>query len=316
MVATEEDKLPTLELKPDVVVATDEDNEPILELNPDVVVAIDELNDVFPPSNELILADTEELKFNKSTPCIVPVNLNEPVISTLSPNTNCVPPELLILLPSWTCIVPLKSIKPVVGSNNTLPPPDAFNCMSPSADCNVIVSEPASNILNDWPLSVVICNSCVVLPNTFVPSIYNDADDKYKCLNGWFTSPKSYEPLTEGIIEPDMVWLPLNRLLPVVAYVFSMLVIRLLCDISVNAIDELNATIELDNEDVAFRKSFKESKFEPVYILNVNSSNLPVPIACPFNVIEPVIATEPVNWCTSLPSLPNMDEPLAKLVVI
>jgi hypothetical protein len=42
VVATDEDKLPILELNPNVVVAIDEDKLPILELSPNVVVATDE----------------------------------------------------------------------------------------------------------------------------------------------------------------------------------------------------------------------------------------------------------------------------------
>ena len=53
------------------------------------------------------------------------------------------------------------------------------------------MSEPVSNILNDCPLSVVIWSSCAVLPKTFVPSIYNDAEERYKCLNSCVGDPKS-----------------------------------------------------------------------------------------------------------------------------
>ena len=53
-VATDEDRLPTLEDKSDVVVATLELNEPILELSPDVVVATE-------PDKEPILLETDEL---------------------------------------------------------------------------------------------------------------------------------------------------------------------------------------------------------------------------------------------------------------
>ena len=66
---------------------------------------------------------------------------------------------------------------PFVGSNNTSPPPDDFNSMSPSAVCNTIESLPASKILIDCPASVVICNSCVVLLITFTPSTYNEPDE-------------------------------------------------------------------------------------------------------------------------------------------
>ena len=145
------------------------------------------------------------------------MKLAEPDTIILLPNTTLFPPEDVILLPSWTWTVPLISIKPVVGSNNTLPPADVFNWISPSALCNVIVSVPLSKILIDWPKSVVICNSWFVLPKTFCPSMYNDALDKYKCLNGFAAVPKSKEPLPTGTIDPLNVCVPLNVFEPVVA---------------------------------------------------------------------------------------------------
>jgi len=178
VVATDDDREPILELNPDVVVATDDDKLPIEELsplvivaneldkepiedvkdeltlvmvlvNPDVVVAILELNDVFPPNNELILADTDELNDCKSIPSTLPVKSIEPLTITASPNTILLPPDEVILKPSCICVVPLIDIIPFVGSNNISPPPDDFNSISPSADCNIIESEPASNILSD-----------------------------------------------------------------------------------------------------------------------------------------------------------------------
>ena len=149
VVATDELKLLILELKSLVVVATDDDKLPILELNPDVVVAILELNDVFPPNKELILVDTDELNDCKSIPSTLPVKSIEPLTIIVSPKTILVPPDEVILKPSCICVVPLIDIIPFVGSNNISPPPDDFNSISPSADCNIIESEPPSNILID-----------------------------------------------------------------------------------------------------------------------------------------------------------------------
>ena len=50
-------------------------------------------------------------------------------------------------------------------------------------------------------------------------------------------------------------------------------------------------------------------------MLNAVVSNLPVPTVLPFNVNEPVMFNEPVNLCVSSSVLPNVDEPLEKLVV-
>ena len=104
-----------------------------------------------------------------------------------------------------------------MGSNNISPPPEDFNSISPSADCNIIESLPASKILIDWPSSVVIVNSWAVEPNTFVPSMYKDADDRYKSLNWWVGEPKSYVLSVEGISEPLKVCVPTKVFEPVVA---------------------------------------------------------------------------------------------------
>ena len=114
---------------------------------------------------------TDELNVVRFTPLIFPVVLIEPVIPKSFPNWIELPPDDVILFPSCICKVPLTSIKPLVGSNNKLPPPDVFNWISPSADCKIILSLPASNIFIDCPTSVVICNSWLVEPNTFVPSM-------------------------------------------------------------------------------------------------------------------------------------------------
>ena len=47
--------------------------------------------------------------------------------------------------------------------------------------------------------------------------MYNDALDKYKCLNGFDIEPKSKEPLPTGTNDPLNVCVPLNVLEPVVA---------------------------------------------------------------------------------------------------
>ena len=64
MVAIDEDKLPILELSPDVVVATEEDKLSIEldneELNPDVVVATLELKEPILELNPLFVVATEE----------------------------------------------------------------------------------------------------------------------------------------------------------------------------------------------------------------------------------------------------------------
>ena len=48
---------------------------------------------------------------------------------------------------------------------------------------------------------------------------------------------------------------------------------------------------------------------EAVYVLKTVSSNLPVPIACPFNEIDPVMLTEPVILWLSSKLSPNLVEP-------
>ena len=77
----DEDKLPILELSPDVVIATDELKEPTDELIPDVVVATLELN-VF------VVVATDELKFciDDAKPLVVVATdeLKEPILE-LSP---------------------------------------------------------------------------------------------------------------------------------------------------------------------------------------------------------------------------------------
>ena len=123
---------------------------------------------------------------------IWPVVVIPPLTITSLANTTGVPlTDDCILLPLKISVVPFNTILPLVGSNNISPSPLDFNSILPFADCNVMLSEPASKILIDWPLSVVICNSCVVLLRTFVPSIYNDAEDKYKSLNWFVGLPKS-----------------------------------------------------------------------------------------------------------------------------
>jgi hypothetical protein len=44
-------------------------------------------------------------------------------------------------------------------------------------------------------------------------------------------------------------------------------------------------------------------------VLNADSSNLPVPTATPFNIIDPVMLTLPVNECVSSKLSPNLVEP-------
>ena len=66
-----------------------------------------------------------------------------------------------------------------------------------------------------------------------------------------------------------------------------------------NACDAVKAYDELAIVDVEL----------DTYVLNQLSSNLPVPIAWPFNEIEPVILTLPVNECVSSCVSPNLVEP-------
>jgi hypothetical protein len=89
----------------------------------------------------------------------------------LFPNWIELPPDDVILCPSCIWNVPLTSIKPLVGSNNKLPPPEDFNSILPYAYCKIILSLPDYKIFIDCPTSVVICNSFPVEPNTFVPSM-------------------------------------------------------------------------------------------------------------------------------------------------
>ena len=49
--------------------------------------------------------------------------------------------------------------------------------------------------------------------------------------------------------------------------------------------------------------------YEDVNVLNVTSSNLPVPIGCPLRLMEPVIFTEPVNSWVSSNVSPNFVDP-------
>ena len=148
---------------------------------------------------------TDELNVERFNPFIFPVVTIDPVIPKSFPICIAAPSEDNNLFPAYRVVVPFNAIIPDVGSNITSPPPDVANVIFPSADCKVIVSLPASKIFNDCPLSVVICNSCPVAPKTFVPFIYKDPLDKYKCLNWCVTSPKSYILVTAGIIEPLIV---------------------------------------------------------------------------------------------------------------
>ena len=128
--------------------------------------------------------DDPDIKF-------VPVATILPVIEIPLPNWILLPSDDNILFPAYIVVVPFNAIIPFVGSIITSPPPELASVIFPSFDWSVIVSDPASNILNDCPASVVICNSCVVLLKTFVPSMYNDADERYKSLNWCVTLPKS-----------------------------------------------------------------------------------------------------------------------------
>ena len=69
----------------------------------------------------------DELNVVRFIPFIVLVLSIEPLTTILLPKTTPLPPEEVILFPSCICKVPLTSIKPLVGSNNKLPPPDVFN---------------------------------------------------------------------------------------------------------------------------------------------------------------------------------------------
>ena len=73
-----------------------------------------------------------------------------PLTITSLANTTGVPLiDDCILLPLKISVVPFNTILPLVGSNNTSPSPLDFNSILPSADCNVMLSEPASKILID-----------------------------------------------------------------------------------------------------------------------------------------------------------------------
>ena len=62
--------------------------------------------------------------------------------------------------------------------------------------------------------------------------------------------------------------------------------------------------------NIAYEDVPANCEFEPdTYVLNADSSNLPVPTATPFNVIEPVILTLPVKECVSSKLSPNLVEP-------
>jgi hypothetical protein len=58
--------------------------------------------------------------------------------------------------------------------------------------------------------------------------------------------------------------------------------------VSIEPVNPFKEPVEVSMEDILL-------SFDDVYDWKVVSSNLPVPIACPFNVIEPVILTEPVT---------------------
>jgi hypothetical protein len=154
--ATDEDKLPIEELSPLVVVANELDKEPIDDVNDELTLVIVLVNPLVVVATD---EDTEELNDCKSIPSTLPVNSIDPLTIILLPKTILVPPDEVILKPSCICVVPLIDMIPFVGSNNMSPPPDDFNSISPSADCNIIESEPASNILIDCPVSVVIVSS-------------------------------------------------------------------------------------------------------------------------------------------------------------
>ena len=98
----------------------------------------------------IVCAELETIPVDKVNPFIAPVVVIEPVIIKSFPNTILVPPELKNLaVPSCMLTFPLTEIKPAVGSNNTSPPPEDFNSISPSTVCNIILSVPNSLNLID-----------------------------------------------------------------------------------------------------------------------------------------------------------------------
>ena len=142
------------------------------------------------------IASTSDLKSATSTPSTLPLNSILPVMIRPLPNTTELPSEDRILLPAAICIG---------ASNSILPLPEAVKVISPSTVCNVMVSEPSSNILIDSPLSVVTLNSVPVVESTCCPLIYNEPEDRYRSLHCLVGEPKSTVSVVSGIIETFVI---------------------------------------------------------------------------------------------------------------